>query len=211
MDTIHISLLAASAVLVAATAAGDAGLRRRGRDLPLIGYIIGGALVVGNAACLLPTAPRWYQVVMLSLSLAGFVWFFISVASATERSTEAQTASRDIYAGLMPTRPTPPRPALRVVQATVVDAPDRTIADTPTATQETFAAHSPAGSRATTGSTYVAADIGTYIDARGTRRTHGRHVARTHDRTDPTERFLRLADAYSIERGPRSLGRSSLA
>lgn len=211
MDTIHLSLLAASAVLVAATAAGNAGLSRRGRDLPLIGYIIGGALVVGNAACLLPTAPRWYSVVMLTVSLAGFAWFFVSVASAGRPDQDALRASQDVYAGRVPTRPIPTRPALRVVQATVVDEPVARTTTPKRATQETFAAHSPAGSTAAAGSTYVAANIGDYIDARGTQRAHGRFVARTHTRMDPTERFLRLADAYSIDRGPRSLGRSSMS
>lgn len=219
MHSLHILLMTAGAVLVAVTAAGKANLRRRGHDLPLTGQIIGGAAVVGNAACLLPTSPAWYRVAMISLTVAGIAWFLVSVASAP-RATEsdAELASRDIYAGLIPTRPAPERPELRVVHATVVEPDDSTDACSagttdipalrPVATQETFADATPGGNTVPTGATHVAANIGEYVDTRGTRRAHGRYGARAHASMDPTERFLRLADAYSIDRGPRSLGRS---
>ncbi len=219
MNALHIVLLAVSAVMLAAVSAGSANLRRRSDDLPLIGYIISGALLVGNSASLLPTAPGWYKVAMIAVSLAGVAWFFISVASActsrTSTVSDAQLASNDIYAGRMPTRPAPAR-HLHVVQATVAQEPMEPatamrMSEHTVATQETFDDAAPAGARATTGPTYVAANIEDYVDVARTRRSHGRYVARTHTHMDPTERFLRLADAYSIDRGPRSLGRSSLA
>ncbi|MDO5626920.1 MAG: hypothetical protein Q4G43_01240 [Mobilicoccus sp.] len=202
MFAVHIALLAASAALVAATAAGHANLRRREETLPTIGYVIGGALMVGNAASLLPSTPHWYSVAMITFTVAGYVWYLISIASTTQAETEATFASREIYSGRVPARPE--RPALRVVHATVVEEPERV-----TATQETFAATAPATSTAPTGTTYVARDIDAYVDARRTRRAHGRFVARRHDHTDPTERFLRLAEAYDIDRRPRSMGHSA--
>lgn len=228
MDIVHIALLTASAALLAATHAGATQLRRRGPDMPLIGYIIGTALLIGNAACLLPSAPGWYRISIVAASVAGLLWFATSVVSARPqaRPTDAEVVARDIYAGRMPhpslipaqpVRPArPARPALRVVpdpapeheivEATIVeDEPVRV------ATQHTFTTAGPVGGHTTTGQTYVAAGIDTYVDARRTRRGHGTHVARTHTTMDPTERFLRLAEAYSIDRGPRSLGRSSMA
>jgi len=230
MTALHLLLLTCSAVLAAAVTAGTDNLRRHGEDLPIMGGIVGGALVLGNAACLLPSAPRWYQVAMVALTVAGIAWFLVIVASAvraTARDERAEVASRDIYAGRLHREPV--RPHLRVVRSTagtadtgesapapapaacadltVVDDP----AERPVATQATFDAAAPAEARFATGVTYVAADIDAYIDARGTRRAHGRHVPRNHSSMDPTERFLRLAEAYSTDRRPRSLGRSALA
>ncbi|GAB49345.1 hypothetical protein [Mobilicoccus pelagius] len=232
MTALHLLLLTCSAVLAAAVTAGTDNLRRHGEDLPIMGGIVGGALVLGNAACLLPSAPRWYQVAMVALTVAGIAWLLVTVASAvraTTRDERAEAASRDIYAGRLPGEPV--RPHLRVVRSTATDtatdtgesapapAPaaraDLTVEDDlsehPGATQATFDAAAPAEARFTTGVTYVAADIDAYIDARGTRRAHGRHVPRNHSSMDPTERFLRLTEAYSTDRRPRSLGRSPLA
>jgi len=236
MTALHILLLTCSAALVAAVTAGAQNLRGHGQDLPLMGGIVGGALVLGNAACLLPSAPRWYQVAMVALTVAGIMWFLVTAASAVRqgsRDERAEDAARDIYAGRLPGAPV--RPALRVVpgaastpaqartassaapRAHLTTVPARTAPapvftqDRPVATQATFDAAAPAAARFTTGPTYVAAHIDAYVDARGTRRAHGVHVPRSHSTMDPTERFLRLADAYSIDRRPRSLGRSALA
>lgn len=228
MDMLHLSLLAASAALVAGTTAGGALLRQRQKDLPLLGHITGGALVVGNAACLLPSTPAWYSAAMVAFTVAGFVWFAVSVVTATPSpaTVDARLASRDIYDGRLPARPVPARPALRVVEARVVqpddgaDIEDAEIVDearatmaTPrtAATQQTFHEYGPTGGHRATGSTVVATDIGRYVDTRRTRRAHGTHVRRSHTDMDPTTRFLRLAEAYGIDRGPRSLGGSTHA
>lgn len=237
MTALHILLLACSAALVAAVTAGAENLRRAGQDLPLMGGIVGGSLVLGNAACLLPSAPRWYQVAMVALTVAGIMWFLVSAGSAVRaagRDERAEAASRDVYAGRVPGAPV--RPHLRVVKSGVVEEPvasapavltpvaspiatptacptarpaQEPAEERPVATQATFAAAGP--SRFTTGPSYVAAHIDRYVDARRTRVAHGTHVPRSHSTMDPTERFLRLADAYQLDRRPRSLGRSALA
>ncbi|WP_312720845.1 hypothetical protein [Mobilicoccus sp.] len=210
MTALHIVLLACSAGLVAAVVAGQQNLARRGADLPLMGGIVGGALVLGNAACLLPTAPRWYQVAMVALTAAGFVWYLVSVASASRETAPAAgvgVSGRDHLRTV---------PALRATSATgagsssrTTGASDERLAARPVATQATFASAGPAPF--TTGQTYVAAHIDAYVDARGTRRAHGRFVPRSHSAEDPTARFLRLAEAYGVDRGPRHLGRSAHA
>ena len=229
MTALHILLLACAAGLLAAVAAGHESLRRLERELPLMGGIVGGALVLGNAACLLPSAPRWYQVTMVALTVAGIVWFLISAATAARNGgcdhdlvpvTARVPGGRTLGgADLRPARPrlqivpsgTTPAPGLScdATGATPRVGRRRTEGEAPVATQETFAAAGP--SRFATGPTYVAARIDTYVDARRTRVAHGTHVRRSHSTMDPTERFLRLAEAYQLDRRPRSLGRSALS
>ena len=90
MNTIHMLLLAVSCCALAASAAGGRWLRRSGtpaQPLQMLGLIIGGALIIGNAACLLPGTPRWYSVAMVAATAAGLVWLTVTVAG--ERQPEA--------------------------------------------------------------------------------------------------------------------------
>lgn len=205
MYAIHV-VMAAAAGLLGVLALSAVKGRREQRTVTILAC---AALIVGHLASLLPAAPEWYATLVVFASIAGFGWitWTISAALASRRDTEAS----------------PARPALRVVQATIVDEPAARkaaitaksaevvsiVRDQPVrhVTRQQILAAGPRGAERTTGSTYVAAKLVDYVEphagsrqARVHRRTAARSAPSAPTRTASPEQQLRrlqLRAAYA--------------
>lgn len=217
MHIVHVVMAAAAALLgMVAIIAVDGRREQR-----LVTIVACAALVVGHVASLLPAAPEWYAVGVVFASIAGFGWIVWTISAAL--------ASRRIAVG----RPEPSaggeRPALRVVNATVVGdkalsaAPARSssgdvvsiIRDEPVrhVTRAQLLAAGPGGAERVTGPTYVAANLVDYVQpgsgssiARAHRRTAARAAPAAPTRTVSPEqrlRTLQLRAAYA-QQGPQA-------
>lgn len=210
MNAVHIVLLALSCCCLAAGAAGGRWLSSRGTDVRTIqtmSAVIGTALAIGNAACLLPATPHWYSVAMVAATAAGLVWLAVSVASARQ----PQTVVMSRPAAQAVTEPQLP-PALRLVRGTAepVQPASGTVV-----TSEMIYDQGPAGARRTAGQgVYVAAHLGDYLpEHRNPRRRHAAPTAARHSNLESAAFRARLARAYAQDRPSRDRpqGRSTLA
>lgn len=209
MYAIHV-VMAAAAALLGIMALGAVKGRREQRTVTILACV---ALIVGHLASLLPAAPQWYATLVVFASIAGFGWIMwtISAALASRRAAAPVTA----------------RPALRVVQATVVGEPAARkaavgpasadvvsiVRDQPVrhVTRRQILAAGPHGAERTIGSTYVASKLVDYVDpragsslARVHRRTAARSVPSAPTRTASPEqqlRTLQLRAAYAQHGG----------
>lgn len=93
--SIHLVLLTLSSCALAAAAAGGqlAGLTNDTVRARQIALPVTGALVVGNAVCLLPETPAWYSVALIALTFAGLTWLAVSTVAA-RRDARRRTAVR---------------------------------------------------------------------------------------------------------------------
>ncbi len=226
MNTIHMLLLAVSCCALAASAAGGRWLRRSGapaEPLQTLGMIIGTALIIGNAACLLPGTPRWYSVAMVAATAAGLVWLTVTVAgerrpeptpvytAATPPITRyptyagyprsGATSPSTVTTGTPPSGPSPSTQALRLIHGEGQSYPSTAGQHvfTPTViTNDGMHEAGPNGSRqAASNTVYVAANVDIYVssDRSGRRRSTGTSLAR-HPGPDRLRRHLQLARAY---------------
>lgn len=92
--SIHLVLLTLSCCALAAAAAGGqlAGLTEDSLRARQMALLVSGALVAGNAACLLPVTPGWYSAGLVALTFAGLVWLAVStVAARSQRRRNVRT------------------------------------------------------------------------------------------------------------------------
>lgn len=94
--SLHLVLLTVSCCALAVSAAGSplAGLTADLRRAQRLSLMVAGALVIGNAACLLPDTPRWYSVLVTVLTGAGLVWSAMSVFTAQRTARSAAASQR---------------------------------------------------------------------------------------------------------------------
>lgn len=92
--SIHLVLLTLSCCALAAAAAGGqlAGLTEDSLRARQMALLVSGALVAGNAACLLPDTPGWYSAALVAHTFAGLVWLAVStVAARSQRRRNVRT------------------------------------------------------------------------------------------------------------------------
>ncbi len=108
--SIHAVLLAVSGcALLSAVAGGPLASRTpQLRQTRLMALLISGALMVGNAACLLPDVPTWYSATLITLTTVGLFWVIAATLSA-QRDAAAQArqerAAERIRQSAAPARP----------------------------------------------------------------------------------------------------------
>lgn len=204
MYIVHVVMAAAAALLavVALTAV------RARRDQRLVTAVACGALVVGHLASLLAAAPQWYALVVVFASIAGFGWVTWTLSAALAGRTARSSAAGAETAGA------DTRPALRVVNATIVEprvpelpaAPARNVVsivrDEPVrhVTREQILAAGPLGAEHTTGPTYVAANLVDYVEPGS-----GSSIAQTHRRTAARSGYTAPTRTASPEQRLRAL------
>lgn len=129
--SIHLALLTLSCCALAAATAGSqlAGLTEDAVRAQQMALLVSGALVAGNAACLLPDTPAWYSAALVSLTCAGLVWLAVSLVAARRGEARRGEARRArVTAGAMDRAPANPRPATpRTAAAPVLAAPTLTV------------------------------------------------------------------------------------
>ncbi|WP_226344090.1 hypothetical protein [Agilicoccus flavus] len=241
---LHAGMLAVSAGALLATVAGTGRVLERSARTPhlrLLALLVSGALVVGNVVSLLPGAPQWYSIGLMTLTAAGLVWLAVAALSARSGAAvrpAAPAAVRRPHAVSAPAaRPAAPVAPVAsgplyatVATNEVIDA--EVVEDTPaarTATVHSIVRDRPRGTvtaadlralgpnrgAATHGETYVAAALGDYVPAdRLPRNRRGQFPARRHGAAatqDAAAQRLRVLRAYGATGDLRGRLRSTQA
>lgn len=82
--SVHLLLLTVSCCALAAAVAGAPLTERGTKSLQAgrLALLVSGALVLGNAVCLLPGTPAWYSAGLIALTFSGLVWLAVAMIVA---------------------------------------------------------------------------------------------------------------------------------
>ena len=91
MQALHIVLLATTALAFFAAAAPGSRVGSGSEHGRLITLVVSGAVVVGNAASLMPGTPGWYARAMIVLTFGVVAWALVSLTARGARGARRET------------------------------------------------------------------------------------------------------------------------